>query len=76
MKNQEVLIHQRSAAQNTDAASADTAQPSELIIKKDEELKVGFSNAAEGTNLSVIRAKLKLQLQGLPDIFLTRFNIS
>lgn len=50
VKNQEVLVHQRSAAQNTDAASADTAQPSELIIKKDEELKVGFSNAAEGSN--------------------------
>lgn len=46
MKNQEVLIHQRTADQNTDAASADRTQPSELINKKDEELKVGFSNVA------------------------------
>ena len=62
LKNHKVLIHQRSADQNTDAASADTEQPSELIIKKDEELKVGFSNVAEGTPLSVIRDKLKLVL--------------
>lgn len=52
MKNQEVLIHQRkrSADQDKDAASADQAQPSELIIEKDQELKVGFSNAAEKTH--------------------------
>uniref|UniRef100_H3DN36 CDK5 regulatory subunit-associated protein 2/Myomegalin coiled coil domain-containing protein n=1 Tax=Tetraodon nigroviridis TaxID=99883 RepID=H3DN36_TETNG len=31
VKNQEVLIHQRRANQNTDAASADAAPPSELI---------------------------------------------
>eukprot|EP00066_Takifugu_rubripes_P013671 XP_011602937.1 PREDICTED: CDK5 regulatory subunit-associated protein 2 isoform X4 [Takifugu rubripes] len=41
VKNQEVLIHQRkrNANQATDAASADTAQPSELITKKEQELK-------------------------------------
>lgn len=50
VRNQEVLIHQRSADQNTHAASADAALPSELIIKKDEELKVGFLNAADGTH--------------------------